>query len=93
MRKIFIFLSFFFFSISLFSQEFTRKDSLRGELTTPTAAALIRELATPGNQPLMKLLKTGYGFGQKHTPPYLNAVQLLFGEESEENINLSLMTD
>ena len=33
MRKIFIFLCFFFFSISLFSQEFTRKDSLRGELT------------------------------------------------------------
>ncbi len=33
MRKIFIFLCFFFFSISLFPQEFTRKDSLRGELT------------------------------------------------------------
>ena len=34
MRKIFIFLSIFFFSISLFSQQFSRKDSLRGELTT-----------------------------------------------------------
>ena len=33
MRKISFFLFFIFISINLFSQEFSRKDSLRGELT------------------------------------------------------------
>ena len=53
------------------------------ELTTPTGAALVRELAqTYGHIPMMKIEHTGYGAGQKNIPGLSNTLRIFLGEET-----------
>jgi uncharacterized protein (TIGR00299 family) protein len=52
------------------------------ELTTPTGAALVRELAQNyGHIPMMKIEHTGYGAGQKDIPGLPNTLRILLGED------------
>lgn len=52
------------------------------ELTTPTGAALVKELAhTYGTIPIMKIQQTGYGAGQKDIPGLPNTLRIFLGEE------------
>lgn len=51
----------------------------RGELVTPTGAALLSTLAT-FEQPAMRVQRVGYGFGTKEFP-WPNAVRVWVGEE------------
>ncbi|MEI8165251.1 MAG: nickel pincer cofactor biosynthesis protein LarC [Chloroflexales bacterium] len=53
-----------------------------GELVTPTAAALLAELAT-FRQPPMTVAQIGYGFGQK-TFPRLNGLRVWIGETTSD---------
>jgi uncharacterized protein (TIGR00299 family) protein len=51
------------------------------ELTTPTAAALIRTLARPSaSLPLMRLASVGHGAGHHRLDPWPNLVRLMVGE-------------
>ena len=53
---------------------------IKGELCTPTGAALIRQFADEfGNLPLMKVEKIGYGMGRKEFPA-ANCVRAMLGE-------------
>ncbi|MDQ6669381.1 MAG: nickel pincer cofactor biosynthesis protein LarC [Chloroflexota bacterium] len=60
-----------------------------GELTTPTAAALLSVLAAFGSDTtrLGRLERVGYGFGTRE-PPWPNAVRLLVGEPSPSSLGL-----
>ena len=52
---------------------------IRGEMLTPTGAALLREIADEfGNMPSMKIEKTGYGMGTKDFPA-ANCVRAMLG--------------
>lgn len=52
------------------------------ELTTPTGAALMRELAQNyGQIPMMKIQHTGYGAGQKNLPGLPNTLRIFLGED------------
>jgi uncharacterized protein (TIGR00299 family) protein len=56
-------------------------DGPAAELTTPTAAALIRTLAYPSSSlPLMRLSAVGHGAGRHRLDPWPNLVRLLVGE-------------
>jgi len=53
------------------------------ELTTPTGAAIVRELAQNyGTIPIMKIQQTGYGAGQKNIPGLPNTLRIFLGEET-----------
>ncbi|MBQ7433025.1 MAG: LarC family nickel insertion protein [Lachnospiraceae bacterium] len=53
---------------------------IKGELCTPTGAALIRQFAHEfGSLPLMKIEKIGYGMGRKEFP-VANCVRAMLGE-------------
>jgi len=53
------------------------------ELTTPTGAAIVRELAQNyGTIPMMKIQETGYGAGQKNIPGLPNTLRIFLGEET-----------
>jgi uncharacterized protein (TIGR00299 family) protein len=56
-------------------------DGETGELTTPTAAALLGVLCQPGVR-LDRVLQVGYGFGTRE-PAWPNAVRLLVGSAIE----------
>ena len=61
------------------------KEVIRGELCTPTGAALLTELASRfGEMPVMTLEKTGYGMGRKDFP-IANCVRVLLGETGENS--------
>ena len=52
------------------------------ELTTPTGAAIMRELAHQyGTIPMMKIEHTGYGAGQKDIPGLPNTLRIFLGED------------
>ena len=52
------------------------------ELTTPTGAAIVRELAQNyGRIPMMKIQHTGYGAGQKNLPGLPNTLRIFLGED------------
>lgn len=54
---------------------------VRGELCTPTGAALLKHFATGfGPMPLMRLEKTGYGMGKKDFGDRANCVRAMMGE-------------
>lgn len=59
----------------------TRPHQAQTEIVTPTAAALLAELATFGRPP-MRVRAVGYGFGQKEFP-WANAVRVWLGEMEE----------
>lgn len=50
------------------------------ELTTPTGAALLKELAEPSQIPPIKITKTGYGAGSRDFRSWPNVLRLLIGE-------------
>ncbi|HIT04680.1 MAG TPA: LarC family nickel insertion protein [Candidatus Caccocola faecipullorum] len=54
---------------------------VRGELCTPTGAALLKRFVTDfGPMPLMRLEKTGYGMGKKDFGDRANCVRAMMGE-------------
>ena len=54
---------------------------VRGELCTPTGAALLKHFAAGfGPMPLMRLEKTGYGMGKKNFGDRANCVRAMMGE-------------
>ncbi len=54
---------------------------VRGELCTPTGAALLKHFASDfGPMPLMRLEKTGYGMGKKDFGDCANCVRVMMGE-------------
>lgn len=65
--------------------------SIKGELCTPTGAALLKHFATRfGNMPVMKVQAVGYGMGKKDFEA-ANCVRAMLGEtESREDIVLEL---
>ena len=57
-----------------------QSETIRGELCTPTGAALLHYFGTSfGAQPLMTIEKTGYGMGNKEFPA-ANCVRAFLGE-------------
>lgn len=57
---------------------------IRGELCTPTGAALLKYFACGfGAQPVMRVVKTGYGMGSKDFPA-ANCVRAFLGESGAE---------
>lgn len=51
-----------------------------GEWVTPTGAALVCALATPGGVPAMTVRATGYGAGRKNPPQVANMVRVVVGD-------------
>lgn len=63
----------------------TRPHAAQTEIVTPTAAALLAELAT-FERPSMRVRAVGYGFGQKEFP-WANAVRAWLGEVEAQTGN------
>jgi len=60
-------------------------NSVTGELTTPTGAALLTTFAREfGARPAMKILATGYGAGTRQTPGNANVLRISIGEAIAE---------
>ncbi|MDR0311098.1 MAG: nickel pincer cofactor biosynthesis protein LarC [Acidobacteriota bacterium] len=60
-------------------------NSITGELTTPTGAALLTTLADEfGARPPMKIAATGYGAGTRETPGGANVLRISVGETFEK---------
>jgi hypothetical protein len=51
-----------------------------GELVTPTGAAIVAALATPGPAPALRLDAAGYGAGDRTLPDRPNLLRILVGE-------------
>lgn len=51
-----------------------------GELVTPTGAALVGALATPGPLPAMRLTAIGYGAGTRDPASHANILRAILGE-------------
>lgn len=63
------------------------------ELTTPTGAAIIREITYRfAAVPLIYLKKTGYGAGQKDIKDFANILRILIGERLSRSENLPGVT-
>lgn len=67
---------------------------LRGEILTPTGAALLTEFVTRfGPFPSMKILATGYGAGARDIPERPNILRLIIGEPiSQDNVHTDTVT-
>ena len=64
-------------------------NSMTGELTTPTGAALLTTLADEfGARPAMKISATGYGAGTRETPGGANVLRISVGEIFSEKASL-----
>ncbi|WP_188206885.1 LarC family nickel insertion protein [Alkalibacillus aidingensis] len=62
-----------------------KKTSVKGELTTPTGAAVVATLADEfGDFPTMTVKKIGYGAGTKDLPNQPNVLRVVLGEGSEK---------
>ena len=60
-------------------------NSITGELTTPTGAALLITLADEfGPRPPMKIAAMGYGAGTRETPGGANVLRISIGDASEK---------
>ncbi len=53
--------------------------SFPGELVTPTGAALVAALATPGPLPAMQVEAIGYGAGTRNPPGHANVLRAVIG--------------
>lgn len=63
--------------------------TVKGELCTPTGAALVRYFADSfGDMPVMRVSRTGYGMGKKEFA-LLNAVRAFLGETEEPAASLT----
>jgi uncharacterized protein (TIGR00299 family) protein len=58
---------------------------LAGERTTPTGAALVAVLATPGPLPPMSVNAVGSGAGQRDSPERPNLTRLVLGQRTEHD--------
>ncbi len=58
----------------------TRPGDGEGELVTPTGAAIVAELATPGTVPELRILGSGYGAGERTLNDRPNVLRLVLGE-------------
>jgi len=58
----------------------TRLGDGEGELVTPTGAAIVAALATPGPPPEMRILGVGYGAGHRTLADRPNLLRLVLGE-------------
>jgi hypothetical protein len=56
--------------------------AFRGELVTPTGAALVAALATPGPLPAMRIETVGYGAGTRDPASHANVLRVVIGEGS-----------
>lgn len=66
--------------------------SIRGELCTPTGAALLRHFATRfGDMPVMATRRIGYGMGKKDFAA-ANCVRVLLGEAADNGDTVSELT-
>ena len=66
--------------------------SIRGELCTPTGAALLRHFATRfGDMPVMATQRIGYGMGKKDFAA-ANCVRVLLGEAADNGDTVSELT-
>ena len=65
---------------------------VEGEATTPTGAALVRVLATGGAPPpRWRLVKSGWGAGQRNPGHYPNALRVLVAEQAAEAGRVTLL--
>src|SRR5437868_5594819 len=65
---------------------------VEGEATTPTGAALVRVLATEGAPPARwRLVKSGWGAGQRNPGHYPNALRVLVAEQAAEAGRVTLL--
>ena len=63
--------------------------ALRGELCTPTGAALLRHFADEfGAQPAMVTEKIGYGMGKKDFPGAANCLRAFLGESARQEADI-----
>lgn len=59
---------------------------VRGEMVTPTGAALVITLAD-FRRPTLRLERVGYGLGTKNLPDYPNVLALWIGEEATDAVD------
>src|SRR5947208_2816006 len=57
---------------------------VEGEATTPTGAALVRVLAAGAPPERWRLVKSGWGAGQRNPGHYPNALRVLIAEQAAE---------
>ena len=63
------------------------QDGRRGELVTPTGAALITTLAEPGPMPTMTIRSSGLGAGSRNPEDRANVVRAILGQTSSETMS------
>src|SRR5438034_5251701 len=64
---------------------------VEGEATTPTGAALVRVLAAGPPPGQWRMLKSGWGAGQRNPKHYPNALRILFAEQAAEAGRVTLL--
>src|SRR5207237_188722 len=64
---------------------------VEGEATTPTGAALVRVLATGAPPARWRLVKSGWGAGQRNPGHYPNALRVLVAEQAAEAARVTLL--
>jgi pyridinium-3,5-bisthiocarboxylic acid mononucleotide nickel chelatase len=64
---------------------------VEGEATTPTGAALVRVLATGAPPERWRLVKSGWGAGQRNPAHYPNALRVLVAEQAAEAGRVTLI--
>ena len=64
---------------------------VEGEATTPTGAALVRVLAMGAPPERWRLVKSGWGAGQRNPARYPNALRVLVAEQAAEAARVTLV--
>src|SRR5213083_2183985 len=78
-------------AILLEGLEVTTGGPVEGEATTPTGAALVRVLAAGPPPGQWRMLKSGWGAGQRNPKHYPNALRILFAEQAAEAGRVALL--
>jgi uncharacterized protein (TIGR00299 family) protein len=68
-----------------------RGGPVEGEATTPTGAALVRVLASGAPPDRWRLVKSGWGAGQRNPKHYPNALRVLVAEQAAEAARVMLI--